>query len=388
MPELLDTDVPSSPAQATRRGLLKTLAVLGPVFLGGGGVAAAVSAPKLAPLSVALLLPERSPYPQFAQAFERGFRQGCAAQEMTLRRYSTGPGPRQVQAAAREALASAPQVLVTLGDGLGETLTPVLAQRDVLHLNAEVGVLMARPQHRHPLTLTTSLHAWEAEWALGASLAHSGQKEVHLLFSILDSGYDLPYAFTAGLQSAGGQVTGTTLLGEMDTRAEAQRVVQGLQAENVRTVHVVASEGAPALLAALRQAGMRVSASGLGLGAGAPAGTVGALGSPVQLSGVAAQASQTSPLFALGFDTGAWLSRALEAGTPHLPLALMAAMSTQKFTGVRGPVVPDLQGHLTAALHQMGGQPGSLQRPLATHPGVIAQTQAPRSGWQNTFLHG
>jgi hypothetical protein len=31
---------------------------------------------------------------------------------------------------------------------------------------------------------------------------------------------------------------------------------------------------------------------------------------------------------------------------------------------------------------------GSLQRPLATHSGVIAETQAPRSGWQNTFLHG
>ena len=390
MSDLPDAPAASTPPQATRRGLLKTLAVLGPVALAGGG--SALAAPMPAPLRVALLLPGRSACPQFAEAFEQGFRQGCAARNVMLSLHRTGPTPRQAHAAATQALGDAPEVLVSLGDGLGEQLTPVLAGRDVLHLNAEVGVLMARPQHRHPLTLTTSLHAWEAEWALGAQLGRSGRSEVHLLFSVLDSGYDLPYAFTAGLQSAGGRVTGTTVLGGADSLDKAQHAVQALRDQGVRNVHVVASEGAPVLLGAFRRAGLQVSASGLSLRDGASPGVLGALGSPAQLSVVAARPFGNSPLFALGFDTGTWLGRALDAGAPHLPLALLAAMATQKFTGARGEVVPDAQGHLIAGLFQSGQRAGTslqtLRRPAVSHPGVVAQTQAARSGWSTTFLHG
>lgn len=389
MSDLPDPSAASTLPQATRRGLLKTLAVLGPAALAGGGSALAAPTPA-APLRAALLLPSRSGCPHFAQAFEQGFRQGCVAPGVTLELHSTGPTPRQAQAAARQALEGAPQVLVSLGDGLSEQLTPVLTGRNVLHLNAEVGVLMARPLHRHPLTLTTSLHAWEAEWALGAHLGRSGRKSVHLLFSLLDSGYDLPYAFTAGLQSAGGQVRGTILLDAPDSPAEAQRVVASLRAQDVQAVHVLASEGAPALLSACRRAGLEVSSGGLGLGNGTPPGVLGALGAPRQLSVAAGQPPRNQALFALGFDTGTWLSRALEAGTPRLPLALLAAMSAQTFTGARGPVTPDAQGHLIAGLFHSGGQGAALDphRPAPTHPGVVAQTQAARSGWLTTFLHG
>lgn len=57
-----------------------------------------------------------------------------------------------------------------------------------------------------------SLYQWQANWALGRWLAqHIGQRG-YLVMSFYESGYDTPFAFQTGYESAGGQLLGSRVV--------------------------------------------------------------------------------------------------------------------------------------------------------------------------------
>ncbi len=347
--------------QTTRRRLLKVLAALS----GAALPAAAQAAPRRA-ARVAVVLPRRSPYPAMAGTFMAGLTGSLDGQHVTLSTVQTGPTPRAVVEAARAALRDSPDLLVLLGDGLTHAAQPALLERPTPVLAAEFGVQRPDLHRPAPLALTASLHSWEAEWAHARTLARQGG--VYLLISHLDSGYDLPFAVTSGLQAGRGTLSGTTLF---DPAApDHAALVRQIRESGAAHVHVLASGTGAATVEALRRAGFSVSAGGL---------TAPDLNVPRAL---AHASSGLSPVQALGFDTGRWISAALSG--PLNPTTIHTALACATVTGSRGTLNVDGHGVLRAPLTLLGA--GKAQ-PLTSPSLLTLEPAGLRSGWLHTYLH-
>ncbi|WP_155297480.1 ABC transporter substrate-binding protein [Deinococcus kurensis] len=349
-------------SQTTRRRLLKALAVLSGAAL---PAAAAQVTPRRA-ARIAVVLPRRSPYPALAETFMTGLTGSLDGQHVTVSAVQTGPAPRAAAEAARTALRDSPDLLVLLGDGLTRAAQPALLERPTPVLAAEFGVQRPDLHQPAPLALTVSLHSWEAEWAHARTLArHAG---VYLLISHLDSGYDLPFAVTSGLQAGRGVLSGTALF---DPAApDHAALVRQVRESGAAHVHVLASGTGAATVGALRRAGFSVSAGGL---------TAPDLNVPRAL---AAASTSLLPVQALGFDTGRWISAALTG--PLTPSAVHTALACAAVTGTRGTLSVDAHGVLRAPLTLLGaGKPQVLTPPnlLQLEPAGL------RSGWLHTYLH-
>ncbi len=347
--------------QTTRRRLLKALAALSGAAL---PAAAAQVTPRRA-ARVAVMLPRHSLYPALAGTFMAGLTSSLDGQHVTLSTVQTGPTPRAALEAARAALRDSPDLLVLLGDGLTLAAQPALQERPTPVLAAEFGVQRPDLHRPAPLALTASLHSWEAEWAHARTLArHAG---VYLLISHLDSGYDLPFAVTGGLQAGRGTLSGTALFDP--AVPDHATLVRQIRESGATHVHVLASGTGAATVVALRHAGFSVSAGGLT----APDLTV-----PRALAATAG----LPPVQALGFDIGRWIGAALTG--PLTPATIHTALACATVTGTRGTLSVDAHGVLRAPLTLLGaGQPQPLTAPdlLRLEPAGL------RSGWLHTYLH-
>lgn len=347
------------PNQATRRRLLKVLAAFG----GAAVPAAAQAAPRRA-VRVAVMLPQRSLYPALSESFMAGLNGSLDGQHVNLSTVRTGPTPQAAVDAARAALRETPDLLVLLGDGLTRAVQPALLDRPTPVLSAEFGVQRSDLHHPVPLALTVSLHTWEAEFAHARTLA---AKPTHLLLSHLDSGYDLPFAFTSGLQAGRGTLTGVTVF---DPAApDHARLVRLVRQAGAAHVHVQASGSGATTVQAMRQAGFTVSVGGL---------TAPELTAPRAL----AASGQMNPIQALGFDTGRWISAAL--GTALNPVSLHTALACATVTGARGTLSVDGHGVLRAPLHLSAGRGA---QPLKSPNLAQLEPADLRSGWLHTYLH-
>ncbi|MBZ9713549.1 hypothetical protein [Deinococcus multiflagellatus] len=348
----------------SRRSLLKAAAVL-PALL--GPARAALPGPR--PLRLAVLLPAHESLPGFTAAFLAGLQGPLQAAGAGLQVTRSGPGPAQLRRAAAQALAGAPDALITLGDGvpelLGEALPPGLPV-----IAAGPGAAPTRRPARAGL-LGASLHAWEAEWLMGAELARRAQP-TFLLISPLDSGYDLPFAFSQGL-ARGGKLVGSAVL---DPAAGPQALGTQLRAareSGARHLHLQDSAQMHAALVrrAAQRLGLSLSVDSLGHGA----------------EQVRAQTAQgLHPAAALGQDVGRWLAQASAALPALSPLGLVAALSGASFQGARGHLQVTPDGLLRAPLALV--TPGRAPQPLAQRPpaGALLDT-ALRSGHLYAFPH-
>lgn len=382
------TDLPDStaPAPPTRRGLLKTLAALGALGVTGGAPAARAAAMVRAPLTVGLILPDSSLYPDLGGAFTRGVQAGTAAQAVELRTYPTGPLPRAAVRAAQAALDDGCEALIVLGDGLATALAGVLHARPVPVLAAELGALLPGTHRPAPLTVTLSLRAWEAEWKHGQALARTAPgAATHLLMSDVEAGYDLPYAFTAGFTGAGGTLAGSTVFASR--RPDVTAAVAAVQASGARAAHVIASGQGADLILALQRAGVRVTKGGLTAPELADVPSV--LAAPSRSGGLvggALGADAGHPLAQLGFDAGRWMA----AGAAPLPAA---AGALARYSGLMHSAVPGARGPLQANGSGLAETPlwwrgaGHADRALADGPAGLRRDTEMRSGWLYTYLH-
>ncbi|WP_221090843.1 twin-arginine translocation signal domain-containing protein [Deinococcus aquaedulcis] len=328
----------------SRRSLLKAAAVL-PALLGTGR--AALPGPR--PLRLAVLLPVHESLPGFTAAFLAGLQPPLHAAGASLQVTRSGPGPAQLRRAAAQALAAAPDALITLGDGvpelLGEALPPGLPV-----IAAGPGAAPTRWPARAGL-LGASLHAWEAEWLMGAELARRA-RPTFLLISPLDSGYDLPFAFSQGL-ARGGRLVGSAVLGAPLGPQALSAQLQAARARGARHLHLQDSAQAHAAL-------VRRAAQALGLSL-----SVGSLGHGAEQ--VRAQtADGLHPAAALGQDVGNWLAQAAAALPAVTPLGLVAALGGAAFRGTRGDLHVTPDGLLRAPLALV--TPGRAPQPLAHRP--------------------
>jgi hypothetical protein len=153
-------------------------------------------------------------------------------------------------------------VLVSLGDGFAESLRPILEQHSLPAICNEFGAKVS-PLEQSAFITINSLNLWQAEWALGTHVA--GQRKHNIgrgntalvLCSLREAGYDLPFAFRSGFESAGGQVLGTLFL-EPNNQATLLEQIKTLRPAHL---HVIASDMTD--LGWLRSARLPLSASAL-----------------------------------------------------------------------------------------------------------------------------
>ncbi|MVN86393.1 hypothetical protein GO986_06400 [Deinococcus sp. HMF7620] len=365
----------------SRRSVLKAAALVPALF--GSGQARAVA---VRPLHLAALVPEHDSVPGFTAAFLAGLRSSLDTTRIVLQVAASGPRPSQLRRAAQEVLQGTPDLLLTLGDGLPDLLSDVLPLAGLPTVAAGAGVAPTRMAGR-PGLLTATLHAWEAEWLLGQTLAQR-RLPTFLLMSQQDSGYDLPLAFSRGLLAAGGTLSGSGLI---ETAADQRDLIHRAQSSGAQHLHIqdTAQRHASALLRAVRVAGLTVSTTALSA-TPAPAeriSTVTDTGSALWGGFQRAVGPHAShPAAALGHDIGLWVTHSAAQLPQPSPVALIAALSAQQFAGLRGALSVTADGHLSAplALHTSG----RAAQPMTNRPHAAALASGElRSGHLFAFPH-
>jgi hypothetical protein len=166
-----------------RRTFLQSL-VAAPTAL---AVASSVQA--AGPANISVFIPNRS------SAFLSAWRASAA-------RLETFSNTKELQAKLER---TRPALAVVYGDDLEMPLAPIAAALRIPIINAELGVRVPRT-NPSAFVVRHSLEAWKVQWALGAwSAKHLGLRTA-LLAAPEQLGYDLDWAFEAGLESAGGHV--------------------------------------------------------------------------------------------------------------------------------------------------------------------------------------
>jgi hypothetical protein len=227
-------------------------------FLQALGLGAALPAATLAAapnrLRVLALAPKK---------FSRTFLQGLSNPNLEVQFVYAGATTHSAaQAVAQKLETQTFDVLVSLGDGFAETLRPVLEQHSLPAICNEFGAKVA-PLEQSAFITINSLNLWQSEWALGAHVASQRKHNIGrgntavLLCSLREAGYDLPFAFQSGFESAGGKLLQTLFL-ELDNQAA---ILEQLQTLRPAHLHVIASDMAD--LEWLRSARVPLSASAL-----------------------------------------------------------------------------------------------------------------------------
>ncbi len=125
-----------------------------------------------------------------------------------------------------------PTLAVVYGDDLEASLEPIAAALRLPIINAELGVRVARATPS-AFVVRHSLEAWKVQWALGAwSAKHFGPRTA-LLAAPEQLGYDLDWAFEAGLESAGGHVV-ARIFSKIDLESR-------LRTANANSAHILVS---------------------------------------------------------------------------------------------------------------------------------------------------
>ncbi|GGL19793.1 hypothetical protein [Deinococcus radiotolerans] len=314
-------------------------------FAAAAALPAALSAPAAAQASRALhllvVVPSREGVPGFTAAFLSGLRQTLSGVTLSVQASGTRPGDLS------RTLTHPADLILVLGDGVP---LPAPASSAPVIL-AGAGVAPTR-QARQPGVLHAHLGLWERAWQQGRALAQARARPF-LAMSVLDSGYDLPLAFTAGLDGTPGALAGQTVLsgGERPDALIAQARASG--ATHLHVQDTAGQLNVAALQGAARRAGLGFSVLNL-----APQGGV-------------------HPAGQLGQDVGQWVTLGAAHSPTRHPLVLLSALSAQQFTGTRGPLRVTADG-------QLDGQTGAAGR---APTGVLGGVSGHR-GHVHPYLHG
>ncbi|WP_407571654.1 ABC transporter substrate-binding protein [Deinococcus altitudinis] len=412
----------------TRRAIVKTFAVAVAASLTGAGAArvagvTAASAPVSA-LRIGVLLPANSVYPGLARRYLNGLNLALGAPSLRATELvvsSVGSGPCDLEAAAQNLLSQAgAELLIALGDGSQARLRDLAEHHHVPLIVSELGGLMPRGERKSPFVFSNSLQLWQAEWALGTWSAHHLGRRAQVVTSLMESGYDLPYAFGAGFSAAGGTVLGTSFADNFSREQETIAALADTRQLRPDHIHLISTGALSAAFISVHQRTLSgqlipVSTSGLALAEPFRTGGVGAghhsalswvsdlntaqnrsfTAAYQRVSGQAADA-----VAALGHETGSWLLSALSAvgGQTERTQAWLQALANASFHSPRGEIQVDAQSHQAQApiylrrSEVLAGRVNhrfvtALKAPPAGHPALQVLTETPRTGWSTPYLH-
>lgn len=293
---------------------------------------------------------------------------------------------------------------------VAHNMTALFEERQVPLLVANLGAHVVRPRHRHPQLLHHSLGHWQSSFALGRWAARSLGPRAHVVASVVDGGYDTLFAFRRGVESAGGEVVGTTVTGDGPSRGELAGAFRAIGRSRPDFVHAMFSGGAAVdFLRAYRASSVtRFTLTGTSSFVERDVlDRVGSLASGIGTASTWSPADRGVPrpekvadAFAvLGYDAG----RLIAAGRERLTQlgrtngGLAAALSGQTVQGARGPMLVDGSANVVlpqVTIREVGTFRGGFAAlPVMTADHVPAFPQALSemdgglfSSWMNEYL--
>lgn len=382
------------------------------------------------PLTIGVLRPTSLIAPRIGQQLlaglelrlaEREGRLGGRPVRLAVEEYGTSQIIAEDRARRLLGQERADLVVGLLSVNMAAALLPLFAGSTALCLACNLGENVPRLDELHPAMVQHTLGLWQSSWALGRWAATAIGPTAVACQSFYDSGYDLPYAFRLGYESAGGSIAHALITHRPPDRGDfppffaraaalGPDLIFGSYCGPAATQLVRAYAASPlAGRTPLLGSGMLADESLLADQGAAAAGVrsarawaaPGAAG-PDPAFATAFEARHAFPpdVFALlGYEAGLLLDAALAAtGGDARALALAPALVGDSVAGPRGPLSFDreTQSAIPPAVTvvEAQGQDGRVaQRPLARlappaerDPAFDELRGGLRSGWLNTYL--
>jgi ABC-type branched-subunit amino acid transport system substrate-binding protein len=358
-------------------------------------------------LKLGVMLPSGSRYPAMTDHLMAGMRLGFER----ARAAGSGLQPSFATAevvrgygGARTALEvlldreKADVVVAGISAPVARRLGAMLAERHVPMVVANVGAHVVAPHDRNPYVLHNSLNYWQASFAMGTWAAGNLGRRALVVTSAADAGYDTIYAFTRGMEVAGGKVVDVVVM-PGDDEGTVRTLTRAARSTRPDFVYALFSgEDAASFLRAYRQAGLRLPLAGTGfmvdratLGSNVRS----ALGVTTCMPGTGREAD---PFATLGFDTASLLVAGMERANRR---GLGASGLVRALSGV---TVPTARGELTVDARTntvvgplfiqrvvpngLGAAPENVDAPAAVgaFPPAMAGLERSRSTYLNEYL--
>ncbi len=260
-------------------------------------------------------------------------------------------------------------VLVSLGDGYSEVLRPILEQHALPAICNEFGAKIAQRPEISAFILTNSLKLWQAEWALGVHSAQQRKANIGrgntavIVCSLREAGYDLPFAFQSGFESAGGTIL-KTIVTDISGKTDWNATLEQIQALKPAQLHVIAFNASN--LEVIRATRIPISASAL-----------------TDMSATTAFSSfGTDAMLLLGQESAAILAQASQANA----LDFLKALRNAKIQSARGTLEFSRNQNQNGIQLQKSGVRRNLENVSEMHPRLSALRQETRSGFTNTYM--
>jgi hypothetical protein len=260
-------------------------------------------------------------------------------------------------------------VLVSLGDGFAEVLRPILEQHALPAICNEFGAKIPQHLETSAFVLSNSLKLWQSEWALGVHAAQQRKTNIGrgntalMVCTLREAGYDLPFAFQSGFESAGGKILETIILdasGKTDFNAALERI----RVLKPAHLHVIASDVGK--LEILRTARVPISASAL---------------TDIQAT-TAFSSFEPDAVNLLGQESAAILAQAAQANS----LNFLKALRSVKIQTARGTLEFKRNQNQNSIQLEKNGIRRNLENVSEIHPRLNALRNTVRSGFTNTYL--
>lgn len=236
---------------------------------------------------------------------------------------------------------------------------PLLANQATRLIHADFGVRA----NEALLPDGVSLYQWQANWAFGRWQAQHVGRRGFMVMSMHESGYDTPFAFQSGFESAGGEIVGTLIPDSPAAPLSLTEVMTRIRTAQPTVVYaLLQGQTASDFVAAFQQVGL--------LGQVALSGSPFALAAAMQTVGAAADGIRS------------W--RTWHTATTG-PLAALAQRTAQR---VAGGAAQDNVSIYISQIRVRQSQPyvdsvADLGQVSAVKPLVFT---GPRTGWLNPYL--
>lgn len=260
-------------------------------------------------------------------------------------------------------------VLVSLGDGYSDVLRPILEQHALPAICNEFGAKIAQRPETSAFVISNSLKLWQAEWALGVHVAQQRKANIGrgntavIVCTLREAGYDLPFAFRSGFESAGGTILETIVTG-VGAKPDWNAVLEQIKLLKPAQLHVIASDASN--LEILRAARIPISASAM-----------------TNINATTAASSfGTDAMLLLGQESAAILAQASQAN----PLDFLKALRNAKIQSTRGTLEFSRNQNQNGIQLQKNGVRHTLDNVSEMHPRLNALRQGTRSGFTNTYM--
>lgn len=260
-------------------------------------------------------------------------------------------------------------VLVSFGDGYGDVLRPILERHALPAICNEFGAKISQHAETSAFVLSNSLKLWQSEWALGVHAA--GQRKANIgrgntavmVCTMREAGYDLPFAFQSGFESAGGTLLETIIL-DASGKTDFNAALEQIRVLKPAHLHVIASDATN--LEMLRGARIPTSASAL-----------------TDLRATTAFSSfERDAVALLGQESAAILAQASQNDA----LSFLKALRNAKIQSARGTLEFSRNQNQNGIQLQKNGVRRTLDNISEMHPRLNALRQGTRSGFTNTYM--